>query len=205
MSTSSVPLCFGLSTASQVFTSLCSGFGVGALEGRAPSSLPGRLAGHCRVKGPSVAALGSGSPFVQGFGDHCQLGEVRPPAVLLCPVFGDADRHVSREDVPFGSSSGSLSGSGDFFSSFSAASTTHVAAGVRPLGLSGVFSPSRSLTDASFVMAPQGSLIPHGGRPGHSDSSVTGVSRGSLLVVPGGQMGVWCPSPGSFSVTVAAY
>ena len=41
---------------------------------------------------PVVAELGSG--------DRCQLGEVRPPAVHLCPRSGDADRHVSREDVP---------------------------------------------------------------------------------------------------------
>ena len=35
---------------------------------------------------------------------------------------------------------------------------------------------------ASFAVAPQGSLVPHGGRPGRSDSSVTGVCGGGSLV-----------------------
>ena len=43
-------LCFGLSTAPQVFTSLRSGFGVGVLEGCMPSPLSGRLAGSCGVE-----------------------------------------------------------------------------------------------------------------------------------------------------------
>ena len=57
-------LCFGLSTALQAFTSLCSSSGVG----RAPFLLPERLAGHSGVEDPSAAASGSGSPVVQGFG-----------------------------------------------------------------------------------------------------------------------------------------
>ena len=72
-----------------------SGFGVGTPEGRAHSSLPGRLAGHCGVQDPSAAASESGYPVVQGSGDHCQLREVRPKAVHSCPLSGDADRHVS--------------------------------------------------------------------------------------------------------------
>ena len=89
-----------MSTAPQVFTSLYSSFGVGTQEKHEPSSLPERLAGHCGVEDPSAVALGSGSPVVQGSEDHCQLGEVRPPAVHSCPVPGDADRHVSQEGVP---------------------------------------------------------------------------------------------------------
>ena len=51
---------------------LHSGFGVDALEGRAPFLLPGLLDGHCRIEDPSAATSGSGSPV----GDRCQLGEV---------------------------------------------------------------------------------------------------------------------------------
>ena len=79
-----------------IHQSLHSGFGVGALEGSDHSSLHGRLAGYCGVKNPSAAASGSGSLVVQGSGDRCQLGEIRPPAVHSCPVSGNADRHVSR-------------------------------------------------------------------------------------------------------------
>ena len=44
--------------------SLCSDFGVGTPEGRAPPSLSGLLAGHCGVEDSSSAASGSGSPVV---------------------------------------------------------------------------------------------------------------------------------------------
>ena len=117
---------------------------------------------------------------------------------------GIGNKHVSREGVPVGSSSGSLSGCGDFFSP-SVAPRAHVAAGVGPHGFARVFSSSRLHTDASFAVAPQGPLVPHGGQPCRSDPSVAEVRRGSSLVAPGGQLDVWCPSPGSSSVSVAAY
>ena len=119
-------------------------------------------------------------------------------------LYRDADRYVSRRGVPVASSSGSLSGCGDFFSLASIAPSTNVAAGIGPHGFAGAFSSSRSLADASFAVAPQGSLVPHNGRPYRSDPSVAGVHRGSSLVVPGGQVSVQCPSPGSSSVPVTA-
>ena len=103
-------------------------------QGRVPSSLPGRLSGHSRVEDPSAAASGCGSPVVQGSGDRCQLGEVRLPIVHLCPVSGVAGRHVSRGGVPVGSSYGSLSGNGGFFSHIYVVRSTHLAAGVGPHG-----------------------------------------------------------------------
>ena len=81
----------------------------------------------------------------------------------------------------------------------------HVAAGAGPHDFTGVFSSSRSLMDVSFAVAPQGSLGPHGGRPGRLDLSEAGVRGGSSFVAPGGQVGVRCPSPDSSSVPVAAY
>ena len=128
---------------------------------------------------------GSGSPVVQGFGDCHQLGEVRPPAVYSCPVSGDAGRHVSQGGLPVGSSSISLSGSGEFFSPISVAPSEYVAAGVAPHGFAGAFSSLRSLMHASFAVAPQRSLVPRGGRPGRSNSSVAGVHKGSSLVAQG--------------------
>ena len=152
---------------------------------------------------------------MQGSGDCYQLGEVQTPAVHLCPVSGDTGSHVS-QGVPIGSSSGSLSGSGDFFPASFVAPSLHVTAVVGPLAFAGAFffffffffslSPlSRSLTHASVAAAPQGPLVPHGERPCRSDHSVTRVCGGSSLVAPGGQMGVRCPPSGSSSVLVAAY
>ena len=104
-----------------VHQSLHSDFVVGAPEGHAPPSLSGRLVGHCGVEDPSAAALGSGSPVVQGFGDCCQLGEVQPPAIHSRPVCGNADRHAPRDSVPVCSSSDSFSGSDEFLPASSVA------------------------------------------------------------------------------------
>ena len=205
VSTSSLPVFQSVHGPTSVHQSLRSGFRVGTLEGRALPSLPERLAGHCGVEDPSSVALGSGFPVVQGSGDHCQLEEVRPPSVHSCPVSGDADRHFSREGVPVGSSSGSLSGSGDFFSASSVTRSVHVAAVVGPHGFTGEFSSSRSLKHVSIAVVPQGPLVPHGARPCRSDPSVAGVRGGSSLVAPRGQLGVQCLSPGSSSVPVATY
>ena len=60
---------------SRVQQSFYSNSRVGAPQGRAPSSLPGRLVGHSEVKDPSAAASGSSSPVVEGSGDRCQLGK----------------------------------------------------------------------------------------------------------------------------------
>ena len=195
-------LCFGLFMAPQVFTSLHSGFGVGAPEGRVPSFLPGRLASHCGVEDTS-AASGSGSPVVQGSVDHCQLEEVRPPAVHSCPV--SEMLITSLEVFPLQARLARFWNAAPFFSPASVAPSTQGAAGVGPHGFTGTFSSSRSLTDASFAMEPQGSLVLHGGQPGCSDPFVTGVRRGSSLVAPGGQVGVRCPSLGSSSIPIAAY
>ena len=59
-----------------VHQNLCSGFGVGTLERRVSTPLPGRLAGLFGVGDPSFAASGSGSPVLQGSGDHCKLRKV---------------------------------------------------------------------------------------------------------------------------------
>ena len=90
-------------------------FRIGRIGRACASFVIWMIAGHCVVKDLSSASLGSDSLVVQGSGDRCQLGEVRPPAVHLCPVSVDADKHVSREGFPVASLSGSLSGSGDFF------------------------------------------------------------------------------------------
>ena len=86
-------------------------------------------------------------------------------------------RQVSRGSVPVGSSFGSLWGNDYYFSPSSVTPSTQVAASVGPHGFAGAFSSSRSLTHVSFAMVPQGSLVPHGGRPGCSDFSVVGVVR----------------------------
>ena len=91
------------------------------------------MADHCGVEDPSAAASGSVSPVVQGCGDCRQLGEVRLLAVYSCPISGDADGHVSCEDVPVGRLPGSPWGSGDFFSA-SITPNAHVVAVVGPHG-----------------------------------------------------------------------
>ena len=75
VSTSFVPLFRSVCGLASGHQSLHSDFGVGALEGCAPPSLSEQLGGHCGVKDLSSVASGSGSPVVQGSGDHCQLGE----------------------------------------------------------------------------------------------------------------------------------
>ena len=87
---------------------------------------------------------------LQGFGDHCQLGEVRPPAVYSCPVSLDAGRHVSQRGVPVGSSSGCFLAAATFLLLLSSP-PAHMAAVVGPHGFTGAFFSSGLLTHASFV------------------------------------------------------
>ena len=70
------PVFLSVHNSGGVHQSLCSGSGVDALQGRVPSSLPGRLAGHSGVKDPFAAVSGSGFPVVQGSRENCILGEV---------------------------------------------------------------------------------------------------------------------------------
>ena len=93
-------------------------------------------------------------------GDHCQLGEVQAPAIHLCPVSGDADRHIPREGAPITSLSGSFSGGGDFLSLAFVAPSTHVAAIVRPHGFAGGLSSSGLLLHVSVAMGSQRPLVP---------------------------------------------
>ena len=89
-------LCFGLSTAPQVFTRIFALISEWVhRRGVRLLSLFGQLAAHCGVAVSSSAASGSGSPVVQGPGYCGQLGKVRPPSVHSCPVSGHADRHIS--------------------------------------------------------------------------------------------------------------
>ena len=69
-------LCFGISMAPQVCTSLRSGFRLGAWEGRAPFPLSGRLAGGCGVAVPASSPSGP-STVVHRCRDCGQLEEVR--------------------------------------------------------------------------------------------------------------------------------
>ena len=59
-----------------------------------------------------------------------------------------------------------------------------LAAVVRPHGFDGALSSLGSLPHASAAVVPQGPLVLHGVRPGHSDPSVAGVRGGSSLVTP---------------------
>ena len=115
-------LCFGLSMASQVFTRVFAL--VSEWAHRSGMCLLCYLNDWLVIAESRDLLLQhweASSPVMQGSGDHCQLGEVRPPAVHSCPVSGDADRHVSRDGVPVTGSSSLLLGSGDFLHSASVA------------------------------------------------------------------------------------
>ena len=90
--------------------SLSSGFGVGASEGRAPSSLPGRLAGSCGVEGPPYSPSGPSSPVILQPRDCGHLEEIVPRPFDLSSVLQHDSRHDPRTDVSISRSSVTIPG-----------------------------------------------------------------------------------------------
>ena len=107
--------------------------------------------------------------------------------------------------VPIASSSGLLSGGDNFLSSAAVTPSKHVATVIRPHGFAGAPSSSGSLPHAFTSVAPQRPLVPHGGRPSRSDSSVAEVCGSGSLVASGGEVGVWYSSPGFSPIPVVVY
>ena len=98
-----------------------------------------------------------------------------------------------------------LLGSGDVLPSASVAPITAVAAGVGPHGVAGALSSQGLNSHESPPVAPQGPLVSHGRRPGRPDPSIAGVRWGSALVAPGGQVVVRGSSSGPFPISVVVY
>ena len=183
--------------APQVFTSLCSGFGVGALKGYASPPLPGQLAGRCIVKGLSSPPLGPPPSVVRRSWDCNQLGKVGPPTVYSSSVSQHANRHLSRAGVSIAGTSGSIPRSSDIVSAASITSSLDVAEATWPHGIPGAVSSKVLHSHASPPVTAQRPLFSNGGRSSQSDPLITGLCRSSTVMARGGQEFhcKFCPRP----------
>ena len=95
-------LCFGLSTAPQVSTSLYSDVRVGSWNGNSTPLLPRWLADHHRVSSSSAVASGTPPLTLSGAGDCHQYEEAGPQTDLQGSISWDADTHHLREGLSNG-------------------------------------------------------------------------------------------------------
>ena len=167
-------LCFGLSTAPQVFTRVFV-----LVSEWAPSPLSGRLAGGCRIEGPASSPSGPSSPVVRRSRDFGQLEEVGPCTFDLSSVPRHGDRHVSRASVSISGSSDMLQGGSHIFSPPSFSTSTHVAAATWPYDVSGAFSSWGTHLHSASPVAVEGQLVASGWRPSQPDPLVSGLCGGS--------------------------
>ena len=154
-------LCFGLSTAPQVFTRV---FAL-VSEGHVLSSLPGQLAGGCGIEGPPSSSSDPASPVMLR-PRHCgQLEEVRPHTVDLSSVHRDDSRHDPRTGVSIPGSSVMIPGGGHIIFPTRSSSSSHVTAPPRPHVVVGTVSSGGAHSHETPPVADEGSLITSGRRP----------------------------------------
>ena len=101
---------------------------------------------------------------MQGPGYCYHLGEVGPPPVHSCLVSGHADRHFLREGVSVWGMVVPVSRDGGLSSGAFITTCANLATVAGPHGFSIALSSLGSLVHAPSAVAPQGFLVPLGGR-----------------------------------------
>ena len=101
-------ICFGLSTAPQVFTRVFAGVSVGAHSRNSASPLLGRLAGSGLLGDQGPSARPRPALVVSRSGDRGQQGEVGSRALTLCELSRDDDRHSGGQGFSLESESGEI-------------------------------------------------------------------------------------------------
>ena len=168
--------------------SLCSGFGVGALEGCAPSSLPEWLADGYGVEGPPSWPSGPPSSVVLRPQDYCQLEKLGPRPFDSSSVPRHGSRHDPQTGVSSSRSSIVIQGGGHIVSSPPFSSSSYVSVATRPYVVAGTFSSWGMHSYATPPVADERPLVASGRWSSQPDPPVSGLCRSSQVVARRGQM-----------------
>ena len=178
-------LCFGLSTAPQVFTRVFAAVSAWAHSRDQTAPLPGRLVGSLLL-GEESQGIDQGAPFALSHPRDCyKREEVGSCALAVCEVPRYNHRYWCRQGLPVSSQSREVPyGSREIL--FHAISPSSALAGdSRSPGIAGAVGSSRSSSDALLTVASEDALVPRV-RPsltsgGFSGGSETGsVDRGLI-------------------------
>ena len=175
-------LCFGLSTAPQVFTRVFrGGVSLGTLPRDHTAPLSGRLVGSLLL-GEESQAVDQGAPLALSHPRDCDKREVGSRALAVCKVPRYDHRYRCRQGLPVSSQSREIPcGSGEIL--FHAISPSSALAGDSGSpGIAGAVGSSRSSSDALLAVAPEDAVVPRV-RPSLASGGFAGGSEtGSVLV-----------------------
>ena len=178
-------LCYGLSTAPQVFTrGLRGGVGLGARSRDTTAPLPGRLVGSLLL-GEEGQGVDQGAPLGLSYPRDCdKREEVGSRALAVCEVSRYDHRYRCRQGLPVSSKSGEVPyGSGEIL--YHAISPSSALAGdLGSLGFAGAVGSSRSTSDALIAVASEVPVVPRV-RPSLASSGFAGGSETGPVLVDG--------------------
>ena len=176
-------LCFGLSTAPQVFTRVFAAVSAWGSRSRYPTApLPGRLVGPLLL-GEEGQGVDQGAPLALSHPRDCdKREEVGSRALAVCEVSRYDHRYRCRQGLPVSSKSREVPyGSGEIL--FHAISPSSALAGdLGSPGFAGAVGSSRSTSDALLAVASEVPVVPRV-RPSLASGGFAGGSEtGSVLV-----------------------
>ena len=178
-------LCFGLSTAPQVFTRIFAAVSAWAHASRnSTAPLPGRLVGSLLL-GEEGQGVDQGAPLALSHPRDCdKREEVGSRALAVCEVSRYDHRYRCRQGLPVSSKSREVPyGSGEIlYHAFSPSSA--LAGGLGPPGFAGEVGSSRSTSDALIAVASEVPVVPRV-RPSLASGGFPGVSETGPVLVDG--------------------
>ena len=177
-------LCFGLSTAPQVFTRVFAAVLAWAHSRDQTAPLPGRLVGSLLL-GEEGQGIDQGAPLALSHPRDCdKWEEVGSRALAVCEVPRYDHRYRCRQGLPVSSQSREVPyGSGEIL--FHAISPSSALAGdSRSPGITGAVGSSRSSSDALLAVASENALVPRV-RPSLASGGFAGGSETGPVLVDG--------------------
>ena len=159
-------LCFGLSTAPQVFTRVFAAVSAWAhARGISTAPLPGRLVGSLLL-GEEGQGVDQGAPLGLSHPRDCdKREEIGSRALALCEVSRYDHRYRCRQGFPVSSKSREVPyGSGEILYHAISPSSA-LAGGLGPPGFAGAVGSSRSTSDALFAVASEVPVVPESDPP----------------------------------------
>ena len=177
-------LCFGLSTAPQVFTRVFAAVSAWAHSRDQTAPLPGRLVGSLLL-GEESQGVDQGAPLALSHPRDCdKREEVGSRALAVCEVPRYDHRYRCRQGLPVSSQSRVVPyGSGEIL--FHAISPSSALAGdSRSPGIAGAVGSSRSSSDALLAVASEDALVPRV-RPSLASGGFAGGSETGPVLVDG--------------------
>ena len=176
-------LCFGLSTAPQVFTRVFAAVSAWAhARWNSTAPLPGRLVGSLLL-GEEGQGVDQGAPLGLSHPRDCdKREEVGSRALAVCEVSRYDHRYRCRQGLPVSSKSREVPyGSGEILYHAISPSSA-LAGGLGPPGFAGAVGSSRSTSDALFAVASEVPVVPRVRPSLASDGFAGGSETGPVLV-----------------------